>query len=646
MEYSGQLCVIARHTVEAEILCINEVGQVTALLSGIDYFKFHQEFPTPKGPSEFPKYIISRQSPSRLFVNERTNQDRNPILNAIKKDKNVSETSKDVAEYLLKEYHDADEEGKGDISPMPFSLGEKGSASVDVYEQSAHGKESVVRFTSGKYWTLWDTTHYIPWVSDPMRNIKKNTSPSSEVEKSIKLMDHMIKDISSYMSDEQYKYPYHLLFDDKEKLSPGSGMPEFMFTMLNTITGIYNRDEYAFMYVTRICYANGKKGRNKERLRQARLFGHNRLPMNKTRDDIAMFDTYDGDWGNLRAVVCLINMQPQEDVKNVDGPLEAEKELTGKHWVAMIFATGEPQEFFNGLETRINREDRKNAKERRMYLIDPYVINELKKVKGKQEYVKTEEFAKYRQNILNRACWQCHRAGLVSAGVVCTSGYTPTMTTISEETGVYPHKQALYPDVLSSYGLLDYLLAYTEVEPPSILNEIYYDRKVLIVGTKGNEAERDIVKQFRDIVKQFREKEEIKKLTGKSYTMLLESVMPSCLILYETPKIDMVPFFLISTIQSILLSDIMRNRKSNLFPYTTAQIFNAMSAISQAGATSRSLYSISSRGGISEYASYLSPYNTFVTLYRQVSMPVFAANMKVSFDILSRLYNVYYNMIY
>lgn len=640
MEYSSEICLIARKNGLAQAICARKTEETASSLVGIDYLRFRQEFPAPREPYNIRYAIIGNGPPfektmSYNFIKERTERTKNSVIDAIKYAESKGSVYENrVARYLLEstdpeeqeEEEEEIQETPGETSPFEdISPQRKGDISVEDEPK----KKVQIEKKTGSYWSLWNTHEYLPWVAE-YKEILQLQSPLSELEPSIKYFELLTENASNWIT--QKEYPFYPDIKDHPRPSEASGMPELLFTLLNVITGIYNREEYAFLYATRICCANGKKDKRRERLRQARLFAHNRIPMNENRDDIVRFDEYNGDWGKLRAIICLMNMQPQEVVANVENSLKGEDEIKGTHWVAFVFATGTMQNILSsGLETRNGTEGRKSATERRMYLIDPYIEYEKKEIKKKEEYVKTEAYGRYRQNILNRACKQCHEAGLISGKVICTSGYMP----IDKE---HPHKVTIYSSRLKNFGLLDYLLAYNEaLSAPTFTNEIYYDRKSLITGTPEKELEE--TSKAAELFKE--EFKGTKGIISQTYTMVIESLYPTCTLLYETPCVFLTPFFLISTIQSLLLSDVERKKSEQLFPYNTSEIFYALSRISQEGMTSQLIYGQSKEGNVLEYRTYLSPKNSLSDIYKQVTMPVFTMNMKICLDILKRLSEEY-----
>jgi len=650
MEYYTQLCVYSRRNRQIETLCIKETGSVASILSGTDYLRFHEEFPTQEGPSDMGLAIVARgpsyppysKTMSREFIKQRTSMSDNPVFKQILHTDTKSQYTSHRANYLLEIPDVVDSEGgwggPGDASASKEEMEEKGAESTEE-ERMKHTEQEreYIEKITGSYWSLWDTSEYIPWITKYSEKLKRLSSSSlSEINQSIEYLNIVTEGAIRQWKNHTISYPISIGFIEHPKPSRGKGMTELLFTMLNVVTGIYNREEYAMLYVTRICYANGAMKRKQERLRQASLLAHGRLPMNDGGDDIEHFDTYQGDWGKLRAVICLINMRPQEEVVDLEGPLNGDEELTGSHWVALIFTTGKRQDVSKtGLETRDSNTKRKPAEERRMYLIDPYVTYRTQIIDGKEEFVRTEDYGKYRQNTLNRACWQCYKAGLVSSGVICTSGYTPR-DFLPEGSDKYPHKTAIY-DGLSNFGLADYLLAFTPMNPPSYLNELYYDRKALIVGIPERES-----KETTTMIELFKEEFKRKEgIIGKSFSMVIETLFPTCTMLYETPDVSLTPFFLISTIQTLLLYDTRRAKSDALFPYNTSEIFHAMSSLSEKGSTAETIYNESKKGYIIEYPAYIAPYNTLADIYKQVTISSFSLNMKITVDMLEKLAGVY-----
>lgn len=635
MEYASQLCTFGNYNTEAEALCELELEKTSTVLIGTDYLRFILNFPTDKGPSLLDVVIFSDTGGGwtlgSRFIYDRTKNGSNPLMKYIKKRALSSGRASRLIVYTRPIEKFEETLGPGSTSPGLEGPGDISPGDISPSPLPTREK----RVVTGTYFSPWNTSEYIPWMTMDIP-INKIESSRDGMERILSYLNRVVRDIIVYRDAKRYDYPFEHLEKDKSVLpSRGSGVADMLFTMLNTITGIYNREEYAILYPTRICYAGGIAEKKKERLRQASLLSHYRLPMNEKKDDIAKFDTYSGDWGKLRAVICLVNMQPQEEVKDKKKSLRAEDELSGSHWVALIFTTGTMQNVsVSGLESRKKQKGRKLASERRMYLIDPYVVKPaFVDIEGRREMLKTKEYATYRQNTLNRACWQCYEAGLLSRDVICTSGYTPNST-------ILPHKVAIYGKI-PKIGILDYLLPYTLVRPPSQSNEIYYDRKSLVVGTPeekkfSTEADKE-VDEFMDKIK----KEEGEVHTNR-FTMVVENLYPTCTLLYETPFVEMTPLFLLSTIQTLLLSDIRRENTRNMFPYFTSEIFLAMAGISATGYTSSLVYNKSKKGIILEYKTYLSPYNTYSSLYKEITLPVFSINIKVSRDILAMLMERYY----
>jgi len=614
MEYISQLCELGKTFPEAEALCINETLKSASALVGTDYLRFREEFPTPEGPSNVPSYLIENEQASPQFVKDKTARENNSVIQLLEEKKDTEGIEKDIAEYLLEPDK---EHGPGDISPVPSPRRGPGAISP--------GRTLTII-------DLWDTTRYSPWMTKPSSE-DILIRDADELGANIGLLNNVVDELKDYTTKRGAKYPFGEKIDPQLQIRKSN----FLLSLLNVITGIYTREEYALLYITQICYTNGKAGRKRERDRQARVLSHNRLPRD-SNGDLAKFDEYNGDWRGLRAVVCLINMQPQEEVEGKTDPLDGEKELAGSHWVALIFTTGEEQDVsVGGLETRIRKENRNPAKERRMYMIDPYISYETIRITGRDEYKKTEEYADRRMKTLNRATWQCYRAGILSSNVIASSGYSPA----SE--GSSPHKVGLYADIISPYGLLDFYLSYSITEDiPDEGSEIYYDRKVLITGTGSKEQEAE------EAIQKYLEKLKKRGLVGRKWTMVVETLYPSCTMLYETPFLWIVPYSLVSTIQALIISDVQRDRKArafaDLFPYTTTEIFYAMSRLSRKGKTSERIYETSKRYQILAFPTFYSPFRKLKDLYEQVTIPVFASNMVISFVVMKALYEMYSNV--
>lgn len=633
MELISQLCELGRTFSPAEALCINEVSQTAQSLVGIDYLKFREEFPTPEGPSNFPLYIVENKEASIAFVKGKAQRHNNSVIQLLeKKDEDVEGISKDIAEYLI-EPNEKGIEQKEDIDP-PGDTSPEPSPRADVRPglSSPGGVLGVSPIID-----IWDTTRYIPWISDPARG---KISGGKKFRSETRLLGALVGKLKEYIKGGDMIYPFGKETAPKVELPGGS----FLITLLNIITGIYSREEYAMLYVTKICYSNGGNGKRRERERQGKVLGHNRIPTGLD-GDLVKFDEYDGDWGKLRAVVCLIRMQPQKDVKDEEGKLRGEDELAGTHWVAMIFTTGKRQDVSQkGLEVRGGRskENRKPAEERRMYLIDPYVYITRAKIEERREdvdaIIRTPKYGEDRLKVLNRACWQCYNAGLISDKVMCSSGYQPDMHDP-------PHTRGLYEDNVSNWGILDYQLSFEPVVPSgdiTIQNEIFYDRKVLITGLEKSELLRIPKEKERDILSRASREQRLKKVS-----MVIESVYPGCTMFYETPFVWMTEFYVISTIQSLILADTQRTRSEDLFPYTTAEIFYSMVRIANEGEARKDkesiklLYNTSKVGGIIPYPGWYSPVHNYRWIYRDVNIPVISSNLRISLEILKRLNNQY-----
>ena len=640
MERASQLCLFPSLQGVLKTTCGAYLCKYTDSLIGIDVIRFYQEFPTPGKPSYIGFDLIDKKSkrlihsdemPYGRFVHHKSETRQNSAFVMIMNANEKGDKKKKQLASLILHSNDMSKPAlfllPGDTSPEPFRRREFFS---DVRPMSIVRQRSTqeyeIQWITGKYWDLWDTTKYVPWILPLQESLQNEWVKKSDVKRAIEFLETLSTSIIEHQKSKGNKYPFSITFRDVLSPEAGTGLPDVMFTLFNTVTGIYNRDEYGLLYITRICYSKSPEERRQERLRQARLLSGGKLPYNKKGTDLAKFDEYDGDWGDLRAVFCLVNMQDQSLVKNKEDSLPGEDEIMGDHWVLLVFTTGTLQDFNpSNLERRKKVAGRAKAKERRMYMIDPYVLNETRELGGIMQYVKTESYGNQRQNVLNRACWQCAKAGILSYDVVCTSGYSPKNRST-------PHRESIYPTTWSEYGNLDYLLPFTVTVPPKITNEIYYDRKVLIIGTsdelKGSEK--------------IRERTSAKgKVAGHTYSMVVENLYPTCLLLYETTDIIMTPWIILSVAQALINADMTRDDPYSLFPYETSQIFFAMSRLSSVGLTAKDIYEQSKNGIPLEYDTYYSPYGKYSYLYEQVSLPVLSMNLKLSTSIYKHLFSKY-----